>query len=346
VAKFKVVTPAGVGPGRPGYELEMEALEPLGAEIVEVAAKSEDDFVSAARDADALYAKVRPITKRIIDGLERCQVIALGSVGVDSVDVAAATARGVPVTNVPDTFIEEVADHAMTLILATLRRLVVQDRLVREGRWREGRPMLYELPRLMGQTLGFVAFGHVARAVARRARPFGVHMLAYDPYIEELLMSQYGVEPVGLGELLQRSDIVSMHAPATPEAQHLLTEEHFRSMKRSAIFVNTGRGPTVDEPALIKALEEGWIAAAGLDVLETEPPAPTNPLLRMDNVILTAHVASASARFDPARRRRVGQEIALVLRGRWPRSCVNPAVLPKTSLVRWQPYSMERGPGA
>jgi len=346
VAKFKVVTPAGVGPGRPGYELEMEALEPLGAEIVEVAAKSEDDFVSAARDADALYAKVRPITKRIIDGLERCQVIALGSVGVDSVDVAAATARGVPVTNVPDTFIEEVADHAMTLILATLRRLVVQDRLVREGRWREGRPMLYELPRLMGQTLGFVAFGHVARAVARRARPFGVHMLAYDPYIEELLMSQYGVEPVGLGELLQRSDIVSMHAPATREAQHLLTEEHFRSMKRSAIFVNTGRGPTVDEPALIKALEEGWIAAAGLDVLETEPPAPTNPLLRMDNVILTAHVASASARFDPARRRRVGQEIALVLRGRWPRSCVNPAVLPKTSLVRWQPYSMERGPGA
>ena len=346
MAKFKVVTPAGVGPGRPGYELEMEALGPLGAEIVEVAAKSEDDFVSAARDADALYAKVRPITKRIIDGLERCQVIALGSVGVDSVDVAAATARGVPVTNVPDTFIEEVADHAMTLILATLRRLVVQDRLVREGRWREGRPMLYELPRLMGQTLGFVAFGHVARAVARRARPFGVHMLAYDPYIEELLMSQYGVEPVGLGELLQRSDIVSMHAPATPEAQHLLTEEHFRSMKRSAIFVNTGRGPTVDEPALIKALEEGWIAAAGLDVLETEPPAPTNPLLRMDNVILTAHVASASARFDPARRRRVGQEIALVLRGRWPRSCVNPAVLPKTALVRWQPYSMERGPGA
>ena len=346
MAKFKVVTPAGVGPGKPGYELEMEALGPLGAEIVEVAAKSEDDFVSAARDADALYAKVRPITKRIIDGLERCQVIALGSVGVDSVDVAAATARGVPVTNVPDTFIEEVADHAMTLILATLRRLVVQDRLVREGRWREGRPMLYELPRLMGQTLGFVAFGHVARAVARRARPFGVHMLAYDPYIEELLMSQYGVEPVGLGELLQRSDIVSMHAPATPEAQHLLTEEHFRSMKRSAIFVNTGRGPTVDEPALIKALEEGWIAAAGLDVLETEPPAPTNPLLRMDNVILTAHVASASARFDPARRRRVGQEIALVLRGRWPRSCVNPSVLPKTGLVRWQPYSMERGPGA
>jgi D-3-phosphoglycerate dehydrogenase len=346
VAKFKVVTPAGVGHGAPGYELEMEALGPLGAEIVEVAAKSDDDFAKAAREADALYAKGRPITRRIIEGLERCKVIALGSVGADSVDVAAATARGIPVTNVPDTFIEEVADHAMTLILATFRRLVVQDRLAREGRWREGRPMLYEIPRLMGQTLGFVAFGHVARAVAVRARAFGVHMLAYDPYIEELVMSQYGVEPVSLTELLQRSDIVSMHAPATHEARHLLTEEHFRSMKRSAIFVNTGRGPTVDEAALVKALEEGWIAAAGLDVLEQEPPAPTNPLLRMDQVILTAHVASASARFDPARRRRVGQELALVLSGRWPRSCVNPSVLPKTDLVRWQPYSMERGPGA
>jgi len=348
VAKFKVVTPAAVsypGPGD-GYKLEMEALGPLGAEIAEVAAASEDEFVRAARDADALYAKGRPITKQIIDGLERCRVIALGSVGADSVDVAAATARGIPVTNVPDTFIEEVADHTMMLILATYRRLVVQDRLVRDGRWREGRPMLYQYPRLMGQTLGFIAFGHVARAVAVRARAFGVNMLAYDPFVEELVISQYGVEPVSFTEVLQRADIVSMHAPATPDAHHLMTEAHFRLMKPEAIFINTGRGPTVDESALIKALQEGWIAAAGLDVLEQEPVAPTNPLLRMDNVILTAHVASASARFDPVRRRRVGHEIALVLSGRWPRSCVNPSVLDKTGLRRWQPYSMERGPGA
>jgi D-3-phosphoglycerate dehydrogenase / 2-oxoglutarate reductase len=348
VAKLKVVTPAGSSftvPGA-GYELEMEALGPVGAEIVEIPAGTEEEFIEAARDADALYAKGRPITRRMIEGLERCRVIALGTVGVDSVDVAAATARGLPVTNVPDTFIEEVADHAMMLILATFRRLVVQDRLVREGRWREGRPMLLSYPRLMGQTLGLIAFGHVARAVAVRARPFGLHMLAYDPYVEEVAMSPYGVEPVGLGDLLERSDIVSMHAPATPEAHHLLREEHFRLMKPSALFINTGRGPTVDEAALVKALGEGWIAGAGLDVLEVEPPAPSNPLLGMDNVILTAHVASASARFDPARLRRVGHEIALVLRGRWPRSCVNPAALEKSGLARWQPYSMERGPGA
>jgi D-3-phosphoglycerate dehydrogenase len=347
VAKFKVVTPAGASFTVAGtdYSLEMEALAPIGAEIVEIPAGSEDDFIKAARDADALYAKGRPITKKMIDGLERCKVITLGSVGSDSVDVVAATAKGIPVTNVPDTFIEEVADHAMTLILATFRRLVVQDRLVREGRWREGRPMLLKLPRLMGQTLGFVAFGHVARAVARRAKAFGVHMLAYDPFVEELVMSDYGVEPASLSELLQRSDIVSMHAPATPDAHHLLKQEHFRQMKRDAIFVNTGRGPTVDESALIKALQEGWIAGAGLDVLEQEPPEMTNALLKMENVILTAHVASASARFDPARRRRVGEEIALVLRGRWPRACVNPSVLERCGLQRWQPVSMGRGPG-
>lgn len=348
MARLTVVTPAGASAGGAGagYAYEMEALGPIGAEIVEIPAGTDAEFAAAARGADALYAKGRRITKTIIDGMPACRVISLGTVGVDSVDVAAATARGIPVTNVPDTFIEEVADHAMMLILATFRRLVSQDRLVREGRWREGRPVLYQIPRLMGQTLGFVSFGHVARAVAVRARAFGVRMLAYDPYIEELVMPPYGVEPVGLDELLERSDIVSMHAPATPEAHRMLREEHFRAMKRTAIFVNTGRGPTVDEPALVKALQEGWIAAAGLDVLEQEPPDAANPLLRMDSVILTAHVASASARFDPARLRRVGQELALVLSGRWPRACVNPSVLEKSPLLRWQPYSMERGPGA
>lgn len=348
MAQFRIVTPAGAsdtGPGG-GYAFEMEALAPLGVEIVEVAAKTDEEFARAAREADALYAKGRPITKRIIDGLERCRVISLGSVGADSVDVAAATARGIPVTNVPDTFIEEVADHALMLILASYRRLTTMDKWVREGRWKDGRPLLHRFPRLMGQTLGLIAFGHVARAVAVRARAFGLHLIAYDPYVEELVLTQHGVEPVSLADLLRRADIVSMHAPATADAHHMLTEEHFRLMKPEALFVNTGRGPTVDERALVKALQEGWIAGAGLDVLEDEPVAPTNPLLRMDNVILTPHVASASARFDPERKRRVGRELALVLSGRWPRSCVNPSVLEKSGLVRWQPYSMERGPGA
>lgn len=348
MARFKVVTPVGasysVAGG--GYGYEMEALSRIDAEIVEAPGTTAQEFIAVARDADALYAKGIPITKTIIDRLERCKVISLGSVGVDSVDVAAATVRGIPVTNVPDTFIEEVADHAMTLLLGVFRNLVEQDRMVRTGRWAEGRPQLLKIPRLMGKTLGFIAFGHVARAVAVRARPFGLRMIAFDPFVEELAMSPYGVEPASLSELLAQSDFVSMHAPATPEAHHMLTEAHFRQMKKSAYFINTGRGPTVEEKGLIRALEEGWIAGAGLDVLETEPPAPDNPLLKMDNVILTAHVASASARFDPARRRRVGHEIALVLGGRWPMSCVNPTVLATSDLRRWQPHAMDRGPNS
>ncbi len=348
MARFKVVTPVGasfsVAGG--GYSYEMEALSRIDAEIVEAPGTTAQEFIAVARDADALYAKGIPITKTIIDRLERCKVISLGSVGVDSVDVAAATTRGIPVTNVPDTFIEEVADHAMTLLLGVFRNLVEQDRMVRTGRWAEGRPQLLKIPRLMGKTLGFIAFGHVARAVAVRARPFGLRMIAFDPFVEELAMSPYGVEPASLSELLAQSDFVSMHAPATPEAHHMLTEAQFRQMKKSACFINTGRGPTVEEKGLIRALQEGWIAGAGLDVLETEPPAPDNPLLKMDNVILTAHVASASARFDPARRRRVGHEIALVLGGRWPMSCVNPTVLPTSDLRRWQPHAMDRGPNS
>lgn len=347
MAKFKIITPAGasftVAGG--GYEHEMAPLAGMDAEIVE-GPTDEAGFIAAARDADALYAKGIPITRTIIDSLQNCKIIALGSVGVDQVDVAAATARGIPVTNCPDTFIEEVADHAMTLLLSSFRRVIEQDRMVREGRWSEGRPALLKIPRLMGQTLGFIAFGHVARAVARRAKPFGLRMIAYDPYIEELVMPEYDVLPATLEEVLAQSDFVSIHAPATPEAQGMLKEKHFRMMKKTAIFINTGRGPTVDEAGLIKALQEGWIAHAGLDVLEKEPPGHNNPILTMNNVTLSAHTASASARFDPARKRRVGENLAMVLSGRWPISCVNPAVLTKSELRRWQPVSMERGPNS
>src|SRR6201994_1943136 len=266
-----------------GYAYELEALEPIGAEIIE-APTNEAEFIAAAKTADAIYAKGMPITKAVIDALENCKVISLGSVGVDSVDVKAATARGIPVTNIPDTFIEEVADHAMTLLLAGFRRLIEQDKMVREGRWSEGRPALLKIPRLMGQTLGFVSFGRVARAVAKRAAPFGLRMMAFDPFIQETLMYDHGVLPATLSEVLSQSDFVSMHAPARPELQHMLTETHFRRMKSNAIFINTGRGATVDEESLIKALQEGWIAHAALDVLEKEPPSHNNPLLGMENV--------------------------------------------------------------
>jgi D-3-phosphoglycerate dehydrogenase len=347
MARFRVVTPAAASftTAGGGYAYEMEALESLSAEIVECPATPEA-FISAAKDADAVYAKGMKFDQQMIRALDKCRIIALGSVGVDYVDVAAATDKNIPVTNCPDTFIEEVADHAMMLLLATHRRAIEQDRMVREGRWGEGRPQLLAVPRLMGQTLGFIAFGRVARAVARRARAFGLRMMAYDPYLDEGSISEFGVEPASLQEVLSRSDFVSMHLPATPEALGFLKEQHFRQMKPNAIFINTGRGPTVTETALIKALQEKWIAGAGLDVLQVEPPRPDNALLQMPHVVLSPHNASASARFDPGRKRRVGQEIALVLSGRWPMSCVNPTVLPQTGLRRWQPLPMGRGPNS
>jgi D-3-phosphoglycerate dehydrogenase len=333
-------------PADGSYAFEREALARLGAEIVEVPATAEA-FIAEAPTADAVYAKnALPLTRPMIAALGGCRIIACASVGVDYVDVVAATERGIPVTNCPDTFIEEVADHAMMLLLATHRRAIGQDRMVREGRWREGRPQLLQIPRLMGMTLGFVAFGRVARQVAKRAAPFGLRMIAHDPFVDELTMSALGVQPGSLHEVLSQADFVSMHAPDTPETGGMLRAEHFCRMKRSAIFINTGRGPTVDEAALIAALASGRIAGAGLDVLEREPPSPDNPLLAMPQVILSPHNASASARFDPARRRRAGQEMALVLAGRWPMSCVNPTVLPGSGLKRWQPYGMERGPNS
>lgn len=347
MAKYTILTPAGASftTAGGGYDFEMEALEGMDAAIVECPA-TEEGFIAAAPNADAVYAKGMKFTRRMIDALTKCKAIVLGTVGVDYVDVDAATAKGIPVTNCPDTFIEEVADHAMMLLLATHRRCIEQDRMVREGRWGEGRPQLLQIPRLMGLTLGFISFGRVARQVAKRARPFGLHMLAYDPFVQELVMSDYGVEPATLSEVLSQSDFVSMHAPDTARTRRMLTDRHFAQMKKTAIFINTGRGPTVDEAALIRALESKTIAGAGLDVFEIEPPKPDNPLLRMPHVILSPHNASASARFDPARKRRVGQELALVLSGRWPMSCVNPTVLPGSGLRRWQPYAMDRGPNS
>ena len=326
------------------YALELEALAPV-ADIVEVEGDSAVEFAAGAKDADAIITSwgIR-IDRAVIDRLDRCVVIGVGSVGVDMVDIEAATEAGIVVTNVPDVFIEEVADHAMMLLLAAGRRSRIMQRMVSEGDWFRGRPLLDEVPRLMGQTLGLFAFGNVARCTARRAAAFGMRVIAHDPYVSELTVSEAGVEPVSFPELLERSDYLSIHAPLNAETQHAFDADAFAQMQPSAVIINTARGPIIKEQDLIDALAEGRIAAAGLDVLEREPIAADNPLLDMDQVVLTPHVASATTRMRPETRRRVGREVALVLQGRWPLSCVNPTVLPRAPLERWQPYPMNRGP--
>jgi D-3-phosphoglycerate dehydrogenase len=169
-------------------------------------------------------------------------------------------------------------------------------------------------------------------------------VLAYDPYVSELKMTAEGVEPVSYAELLARSDYLSVHPGLNDQTRGMLSDAEFKAMKSSAVVINCGRGPVIDEAAMIRALQAGEIAAAGLDVLEREPPDPDNPLLQMDNVLITPHAASATTRMRSETRRRNGREVALALAGKWPMSCVNPDVLPRTQLARWQPYPMDRGP--
>jgi D-3-phosphoglycerate dehydrogenase / 2-oxoglutarate reductase len=326
------------------YALELEALAPI-ADIIEIRADTPSEFAAGVGDVDAIITSwgLR-IDREVIGAMRHCAVIGVGSVGVDMVDLEAATEAGIVVTNVPDVFIEEVADYALMLLLSVSRLTPLMQSLAREGRWYEARPILSRVPRVMGQTLGLYAFGNVARCTARRAKAFGMQVIAHDPYVSELEMSALGVEPVSFGELLERSDFLSIHAPHNAETEHVINADALSRMKRSAVLINTARGPIVDEAALIAALKEGVIAGAGLDVLEQEPPAPDNPLLSMPNVLVTPHVASASTRMRPETRRRAAREVALVLRGRWPMSCVNPTVLPRVELARWQPYPMSRGP--
>jgi len=327
------------------YPRELEALEPIGAEIREIVAKTDTEIIRGCRDADAIItAWGITLGREIIQELKQCVAIGVASIGVDMIDVEAATEAGIIVTNTPDIIIEDVADHTMMLLLGASRRVKPMEQMAGSGQWYAARPILSEVPRLWGQTLGLLSFGNVARAVARRAKPFGFHIVSYDPYVTELKMTGEGVEPVSFGQLLERSDYLSVHTPLNDDTRHILSTKEFEVMKSTAALINTSRGPAVDEQALIEALQAGRIAAAGLDVLETEPPARSNPLFAMPNVTITPHVASITARKLPEARRRVGREVAQVLTGHWPMSCVNPTVLPRIELERWQPYPMDRGP--
>ncbi|MCY4276551.1 MAG: C-terminal binding protein [Gammaproteobacteria bacterium] len=329
---------------RQHHRIEHDTLHGLG-DVMVVDFRDERMFAEAIRSADAVVTSwgVR-FDREAIATMSRCRIIAMAAVGVDMVDLDAATASGIVVTNAPDTFIEEVADHTMMLLLAAARRTTQVHTLAANGKWGEGRGLLMGAPRLRGQTLGLLGYGNVARATARRAQPFGLRMIAHDPYLPDTVLCADSVDPVPFDELLRNSDYLSLHTPLNDETRHLINAEALHAMRPSAYLINTARGPVVDEAALIDALHAGRIAGAALDVLEAEPPNADNPLLTHPNVLVTPHVASASTRMLPECRRRAATQVALVLQGKWPMSCVNPKVLESTDLLRWQPTPSERGP--
>ncbi|HEY8477541.1 MAG TPA: C-terminal binding protein, partial [Chloroflexota bacterium] len=247
-------------------------------------------------------------------------------IGVDNVDVGAATEHGIVVANVPGFCVEELADHAMALVLAFARQVVTYRDSTRGGAWDTfvtPRP----LQRLAGQTLGLIGFGASARAVARRARAFGLRVLAYTPRLTAERAGEHQVEAVSLATLLRESDYVSIHCPLTSETRHLIGWSELQRMKPTAYLINTARGAIVDEEALVRALDEGVIAGAGLDVLVAEPPAPEHPLLHRDNVIVTPHAAFYSEQALLDLQARAARAVADVLDGRMPESIVNREVL-------------------
>ncbi|HEV7215574.1 MAG TPA: NAD(P)-dependent oxidoreductase, partial [Chloroflexota bacterium] len=266
----------------------------------------------------------------VLDALPLLRFIGAQGIGVDFVDLPAATRRGVVVFNLVGVIHREVAAHTMALLLCLVRQIVPANEAMKAGK---PRARSLHIPHLYGQTLGLLSFGNIARTVAREAQAFDLEVIAHDPFVPAATMRELGVEAVTMGELFARSDFLSVHTPLSPETYHLVGEAQFRQMKPSAYFLNNGRGKVVDEAALIRALQQRWIAAAGLDVLEEEPPPPDNPLLRMDNVILTPHMASASDYAAGARRRLLGEELARCVRGYWPKyGLVNRDVQPKQPL--------------
>jgi D-3-phosphoglycerate dehydrogenase len=329
---FKVLAPNAFGGRAASFEYELEALRPIGAEIVVVQCNTPEEYYAALQDADAVMVGRLAVDPEAIAHMSRVKVVSTGGIGLDKIDVDACTAAGIAVVNVPDVFIEEVADQAFALFLAVNRRLVEYHNLVQNRQWGKANLPPRSIPKIAGSTMGLVAFGNIGRAMARRALGFGMRVIAADPYVAPAVMRDAGVEPVELDEVFRQADVVSCHAPLLKSTHHLITAHHFNLMKPTAIFVNTSRGPVVKEADLIAALDAGRILGAGLDVTEVEPLPDDSPLLGRPNVIITPHMASRSDTADIERRRRAGQNIAAVLSGKMPRNLVNKEVAARLGL--------------
>lgn len=310
-----------------GLEVERSILEPAGIRVVGLQAKAENDLIPEARSCDAVINQYARVGAATIAAMEHCKVIARYGVGVDIVDVEAATARNILVTNVRDYCTEEVADHAMALLLALVRKLPQYNRASRAGtwHWKSGR----SIHRMRDRVMGVVSFGKIGQAIAARGKAFGHRIMAYDPYIDDAVLAAHGVERADRDTVIAQADYLMMQVPMTPETRHFLGEPELNRMKHGAIIINTGRGPTIDNAALARSLESGHIAGAGLDDLEEEPAKRRawdpngNPLMALDNVLVTPHSAYYSEESIRMAREVAAGEVLRVLTGKQPYNPVN-----------------------
>jgi len=319
----------------PAVRAEMERiLAEAGAELIVGQNRSEEAVVAAAQGCDVVMIQsVRPLlNSHTIPLLPKCRGIIRMGLGYDSVDVAAATAMGIPVSNVIDWCNNEVAEHAIALLMAGARKVALLDQILHSERW--SRDEAVPIFRLRGKTLGLVGFGRVAQAVAKRLGGFGMRLLGYDPYLDAAVMAQFGVQKVDLEALLRQSDTISIHARLTEQTVHLIGAREIALIKPSAFLINTSRGPIVDETALVLALQEGRLRGAALDVMEREPLPADSPLRQMTNVILTPHLASYSIEAVGELYSKGAEIAAQMLDGKWVNTIVNPQVKPAVE-NRW-----------
>ena len=318
---------AFVGKAAPDLELIEHGLEGMDYELDVNIVETQGEIIEAIKGADVILNGGVEMPKEVIDEIDQAQAIIVSSHGFNQIDHNAATDNNVMVVNCAGFCTEEVSNHAILMIMACAKKLTILNNLVKQGQWGAARSAMMPMASIDGETLGLVAFGNIARATARKAQALGMEVITYDPYCPPWITKEYRVRPVAsLQELAADSDFISVHTPLNDETRHLIDADFFKAMKPTAYFINTCRGPTVDEKALTEALEKGEIRGAGLDVFEEEPTSPDNPLLKMDNVIATPHSAGNSMNSRIRSPLRVGQEAARLLNGAWPMSVVNPEV--------------------
>ncbi len=299
---------------------EKAALEPIGAEVLDYQYKDVENILKVAHDADGIIVQYAKVPKELIDGLEKCKIIARYATGFDNMELEYAAEHGIYITNIPDYCREEVSTHALALLLELNRRVSKYDRWTHDGNW-------FNMPGkqhvLKDQVIGVISFGRIARSYIDKIKPLCNNIWVYDAYVDDSVIENYGCVPKSCDEILEGADYISIHCPLTNETRHMFNKDAFRKMKPTACLINVARGPIVSEEDLVWALENHEIAGAALDVLETEPISPDNPLLKFENVILTPHVAWYSVESQRVLQRTPAEEVARVLKGQEPLNAVN-----------------------
>lgn len=304
------------------FEIEQSFLQPLGYELRKSPGISAAELSQTVAEADAVITQFAPVTANVIANMRRARAIVRYGIGVDNVDLEAARAAGIPVCNVPDYCIDEVADHTLALMLTCTRRIDTHAGRIRQGEWKLAVPV-DAMRALCGATVGIVGFGRIGREVARRLSGFKCRLLVFDPMVPTDVVAQHAATAVELNSLLAESDVITLHCPSTPQTRRLINADSLARMKTGATLINVGRGDLVDPTALVAALNSGKLVAAGLDVTDPEPLPADSPLRKLEQVAITPHIASVSAKAVRSLRESAAKTAACALRGELPPNVVN-----------------------